>query len=165
MAPRKEWMGMKPSKRGRTNKQKPCAAGGHQERNGSFSTSAARFSKAGQRAARPRMFKEGRGRMRIAGALPAAIRGAENKPWSEQGTAGIERQAITALQMRSSGVPFAVGAPTLPAAADPRFKIDFSAIERRSREVRANACANGRGFHGLRRVPKDALKPRELADK
>ncbi len=69
------------------------------------------------------------------------------------------------MQPRSPGVPFAVAALTLPAAADPRFKIHFSAIERWSREVCANAYADGRGFHGSMRVPKDALKPRELMDR
>ncbi len=51
----------------------------------------------------------------------------------------------------------------LLAVADPRFKVHFSAIERWSREIWANAYADGTGFQVRRRVTQDTLKPQELA--
>ncbi len=84
--------------------------------------------------------------------LPAAVYGAEHEPWKEKEIAGTEKHAVKALQLRPPGVPFAVAALTLPADADPRFKIHFAATERWSREVWANAYTDGRGFQGKRRV-------------
>jgi hypothetical protein len=61
--------------------------------------------------------------MYIAGVLPVAINGAEHEPWAAQDVATVERHAVTALQLRSPGVPYELAALTLPAVPDPRFKI------------------------------------------
>ncbi len=73
--------------------------------------------------------------MCISGILPVAVYGAEHEPWAEQGIATVERHAIKALQLRSPGVLYEVAALTFQAAADPRFKIHYVAIERWSAEI------------------------------
>ncbi len=101
--------------------------------------------------------------MHIVGALPAAIYVAEREPWAAKELAILEKHAVSALQLSPPGVPYELVSLTLPAAADPRFKIHFAAIHRWSREARANACADGRAFHGKNKAPKDALRLKGLA--
>ncbi len=69
-----------------------------------------------------------------------------------------------ALQLRSPRVPFEIAALTLPAAADPRFKVHFAAVERWSRKICAAACSDGSCFQGTRKVPADVLQPKELVN-
>ncbi len=76
----------------------------------------------------------------------------------------VEKQAVKALQLRSPGVPHAVARLTLPAVADPRFRVHFAAVERWSRELWATAYGNKRQVHGPRKVPKDSLNHREIMD-
>ena len=74
--------------------------------------------------------------------LPVALYGAEHEPWREKEVLVIEKQAVKALQLRSPGVPHTVARLTLPAVADPRFRVHFAAVERWSRELWATAYGN-----------------------
>ena len=108
------------------------------------------------------MLKEGKARLFIAGVLPVALYGAEHEPWTEAEISVIEKQAVKALQVRSPGVPHALARLMLPAVADPRFRVNFAAVERWSREIWATAYGYTEQVHGFRRVHKDALSHREI---
>jgi hypothetical protein len=86
--------------------------------------------------------------MYIAGVLPAAIYGAEHEPWGDKDSNRMVRHAVTALQLRSPGILYVLAELTLPAVADPRFKMLFAAIERWSTEIWENAHADGTGSQG-----------------
>ena len=80
--------------------------------------------------------------MFVAGILPVALYGAEHEPWQEGEILALEKQAVQAMQLRAPGVPHSLACLTLPAAADPRFRVHFAAVERWAREVWATAYGN-----------------------
>ena len=96
------------------------------------------------------------------GVLPGALYGAEYDPWSEGEILALEKQAVRALQLRSPGVPHVIACLTLPAVADPRFRIHYAAVERWARELWATAYGYDAQVLGHRRVSKDILTHREI---
>ena len=87
--------------------------------------------------------------------------GAQHEPWSEGEILALEKQAARALQLRSP-VPHVIACLTLPAVADPRFRIHYAAVERWARELWATAYGYDAQVLGHRRVPKDSLTHREI---